>query len=359
MNQHPARKRHIIATVLVVISFGLLDLGVFINNRQQDKLPLERITCVLDIKEHDDTTRGLVNGYNYALLRRFATDYGIKECNVTLAGKDERLLDSLRNGFIDIVVMPAMKLEESDNEFAFNCPGDSSIVWAVRPDHKKIVKSLNKWIPDNTDSTLHNQYFNTFNNPLNVARYGIKREFLSPYDSLFKVYAPQIGWDWRLLAAIAWQESRFHIEAHSHRGASGLMQMMPGTADFISADNLLDPENSIRASAEYLSWIKRLFSRKALDRNELVRFTLAAYNAGHGRFKDCINYAQYREVFDGTWESVMTVIPEMASDSILLVDTVKLGRFKGRETIIYVEKVMDIYEAFKQIVPFSQDQPSK
>jgi len=356
MNLHPARKRHIIATVLVVMSLGLLDLGVFVNNWQKANAPLDRITCVLDIKEHDDTTRGLVTGYNYALLKRFAADCGIGECQITLSQKGDRLLDSLKNGYIDIVVMPSANLEETD-EYIFNSPGDSMIVWAVRPELKNVSKKLGHWIPENTDSVFIDQYFNTFNNPLKVARYGIKRDFLSPYDSLFKSYATQLGWDWRLLAAVAWQESRFHIEAYSHKGATGLMQLMPGTATFLEAGNLLDPENSIKSSAEYMAWIERLFRKKALDRTELAKITLAAYNAGHGRIRDCINYAQYKGVFDGTWDCMTTLIPDMSKDSILMLDTVKLGKFRGSETILYVDRVMDIYEAFRQIVPFSQDQP--
>jgi len=358
MNRHPARKRHIIATALVVLSIVLLHLGLFLTGNRKERVPLERLSCVLDIKEYDDTTRGLVNGYNYALLKGFALEYGIDVCDITIAGKDDSLLDSLRNGAVDIAVIPVSELAEPE-DIIIGGPDDSLVVWAIRPDLAGLAEDLAGWLPKHTDSLARDKYFNTFNNPLKVARYGIKREFLSPYDSLFKAYAPQLGWDWRLLAAVAWQESRFHIEAHSHRGAFGLMQMMPGTAEFLSVENLVDPENSIRAGVEYLAWLGRIFRRKSLDRTELVRFTLAAYNAGQGRIKDCINYAQYKGIYDSTWNCIAEIIPEMSNDSILLVDTVKLGKFKGRETISYVENVMAIYEAFRQIVPFSPDQPSK
>jgi len=359
MNRHPARKRHIIATTLVVISFGLLDLGVFVNNKQKANALPKHICCVLDLKTHDDTTRGLVNGYNYSMLKRFAKDCGIEDCRISLAKKGDRLIDSLRNGYIDIVVMPCTNAEVYDDEVVMGSPGDSAVIWVVRPGLRKVVRNLERWIPENTDSVFINQYFNTFNNPYNVARLGIRREFLSPYDSLFKSYSAKLGWDWRLLAAVAWHESRFHIEAHSHKGASGLMQMMPGTAEYLSVDDLLDPESSIRSGAEYLAWMSRIFRRKSLNRNELVKFSLAAYNTGHGHIRDCINYAQYKDVFDGTWKSVRAIIPEMSADSIIALDTVKLGKFKGRETIGYVDSIMDIYESFKQIVPFSQDRPSK
>ncbi len=114
-----------------------------------------------------------------------------------------------------------------------------------------------------------------------------------------------------MLTALIWQESQFHIEAQSRRGAVGLMQLMPRTADRFQADNLLDPEVSIRTAVTYLKHLQNMFRPYTSDRQELMKFTLAAYNAGEGRIKDCMNYAASIGAPHSRWEDIVAVIPDM------------------------------------------------
>lgn len=358
---HPARKRHILTTVILIVATGL----TFVVSTLKGSLGKEaalpentRIICILDIKAHDDTTRGLVNGYNYELLKRFGKAIDARTCEIIVAGDSVSPLDSLASGAADIVVLPLSEAP-SDERFSVSHPIDSITVWVSRASEREQAEMIDRWLCESRDSLLHDRYFNTFNNPFSVVRYGIRRDFLSPYDSLFQVNSRKLGWDWRLLAAVSWQESRFHIEARSSRGAVGLMQMKPSTADRYEVESLIDPEESIRASTEYLSLLQRMFKSKAADNGELTKFTLAAYNAGQGRIKDCINYAQYKEVFDSTWDCIPTILPDMADSSILEVDTVRFGMFKGQETVAFVNNILDIYEAFKLIEPSSPGQPVK
>ena len=152
-----------------------------------------------------------------------------------------------------------------------------------------------------------------------------------------------------MLTALIWHESQFRIEAHSRRGAVGLMQMMPRTANRFEADNLLDPEENIRAAVKYLKLLQRMFSHYTKDKTELAKFTMAAYNAGEGRIKDCINYAASIGAPHHTWNDIVSIIPDMREDSILDADTVKLGKFKGYETISYVEKMTSLYDLFSAL----------
>ena len=173
----------------------------------------------------------------------------------------------------------------------------------------------------------------------------------SPYDALLKKYAAKIGWDWRMLAALVWNESKFHIELRSPRGAEGLMQMMPHTARRHHTDDMLDPEENLRAATDYLERLRGLFEDDADNAEELMRMVLAAYNAGEGRIKDVIAYAAYTGRPHGKWTDLEAVIPEMREESILQVDTVRLGMFQGFETIRYIADIESLYKAFCTIAP--------
>jgi membrane-bound lytic murein transglycosylase MltF len=110
---------------------------------------------------------------------------------------------------------------------------------------------------------------------------------ISDYDGLFKKFGAQFGVDWRLVAALAFQESRFDAAAHNRWGAVGLLQIKPRTArePYIDIPEIEGPEqasNNVKAGLKYLSWIKKRYFDTEADMRERdrVRMSLAAYNAG-------------------------------------------------------------------------------
>lgn len=109
---------------------------------------------------------------------------------------------------------------------------------------------------------------------------------ISAYDSIFQRYADTIGWDWKMLAAVAYVESKFDTSATSAVGAQGLMQMMPQTARAMGVPEGMerDPEESVRAAVDYFAYLSRLFRR--VPENERIHFVLASYNAGFGHIQD-------------------------------------------------------------------------
>ncbi|MBO7643581.1 MAG: transglycosylase SLT domain-containing protein, partial [Bacteroidales bacterium] len=145
--------------------------------------------------------------------------------------------------------------------------------------------------------------------------------------------------------------SKFHIEVRSPRGAAGLMQLVPDTAESYGCSNPLDPEENIRAGVMMLRAIEKRYRRLAADPEELSKFTLAAYNAGTGRLKDCINYARHSGKDVSRWENIAAVIPQMQHDSIAALDTIKFGAFNGRETLSYVRRVRAFHERYRHICP--------
>ena len=157
-----------------------------------------------------------------------------------------------------------------------------------------------------------------------------------PYKALFEEYADSSGFDWQLLAAMAYQESRFDAHARSRAGATGLMQLMPSTFREFGTEDPENPAESVKAGAKRLLSIKKRFSRLTADSEEALRFTLAAYNAGPGRIKMCIDTLQARGIEVCSWDDIATSLPEIED-------------FKGVETTIFVDKVMAVYRSFKKI----------
>lgn len=311
------------------------------------------LKCAIANDRKNGSMPGLTIGYNYELLQRFAESQNDTISSIRLAKSGSNYIDSLKAGTVDIVVLP-FDDSFSEDSILISRPLDSLTMWAVRCDRKEGIAEVNSWLEafEKSDDfqRIHDDYFKRIN-PFKSSAKANTSGKISPYDHLIKTYAEEIGWDWRLLAALVYQESKFHIEASSHRGAEGLMQMMPRTTRRFDVTDPLDPEQNIKAGAAYLSRLKRKFSKEAANSTELCKFMLAAYNAGEGRVDDCINYAKSRGAESTTWDGIVSIIPDMREESILEEDTVKLGIFKGRETIAYVDSVMYLYERYKLICP--------
>lgn len=289
----------------------------------------------------------LIAGYNYALLKEFTADLG-STAEIRNAFDGESFLDSLKRGSVDLVVLPYCDTLILDS-ISFSIPVDSLTMWAVRSSEPGALEEVNAWLEEYEQaegrSINKSQYLRRFS-PQRRAENNRTVSALSPYDELIKDYAVMLGWDWRLLAAVIFQESRFHIEAHSPRGARGLMQMLPSTARRFDVEDLLDPEESIKAGVAFLLRLQKMFMEQAATADELCKFTLAAYNAGEGRLRDCINYAQAKGKDASTWDGLVSIIPEMRDEANVQIDSVKLGVFQGHETMAYIDSVLSIYNAF-------------
>jgi soluble lytic murein transglycosylase-like protein len=96
------------------------------------------------------------------------------------------------------------------------------------------------------------------------------------------------GVDPRFIHAVIWQESKYEVEARSHAGAQGLMQLMPATAKRFGCDDPNDPEENIQAGTKYLGWLLKRFSGN-------VELALAGYNAGEGAVAKYSGIPPYNE----------------------------------------------------------------
>lgn len=347
-----------LAVAFSIIAGSFVSTRIHFNEKQGSKavqtMP-DTLHSYISIHPVTDTTRSLITGYNYHLLKLFAADAG-KEIDIRMAKGPREALDSLVAGVVDIVVMPFSDSVLRDPAHADSLdvaiPIDSSTVWIVRKGCAMNTRKAECWMSDHlgskADSIDREKFFKVYS-PYRSGR----RKCLSPYDDIIKSYADTLGWDWRMLAAIIYAESHFHIEALSPRGAQGLMQLVPQTAKANGLENPLDPEENIAGGVRLLKKLSSRYTDIADNRTENFKYTLAAFNAGVGRVNDCINYALHRGKNPSYWANVRNVIPEMNDENIGDTGVVKLGKFTGVETINYVEQIVEIYNNFLRICPDS------
>lgn len=224
--------------------------------------------------------------------------------------------------------------------------------WVVKKDMPKLAKALDDWFASKQEQAIYSsimkKYFELSKLSIDdIPAVPIPRGHLSPFDELFKRYSG--SFDWRLLVAIAFQESKFRTDLSSWAGAVGLMGLMPRTAASLglSSEDRTDPELSIKASVKYLTKLNRLFSQIE-NPEERIKFVLAAYNGGQGHIVDAQNLARKYGANPHLWEGnvkeyiILKRNPEYYNDPVC-----KSGYFRGNETLKYVDKVFDNWQKYK------------
>lgn len=239
-----------------------------------------------------------------------------------------------------------------------------NLAWGIRKTHSsQLKKELDHWI-NNFKNTrefalLYAKYYKNSrsNTMVKSDYYTLNSGRVSPYDDLIKIYSDSIKWDWRLLASLIYQESRFIPDVVSWAGAYGLMQIMPETGKNFGIDITASPRNNIYAGIKYINWLYTIFDPKIPDENERTRFILASYNAGPGHVLDAMRLAEKNGQDPCKWDDNVAVWLLKKSDPLYYTDTVvKSGYFRGRESIAFVNEILDRYEHYKNIIP-ENDQP--
>lgn len=320
------------AAVTGTLIMALMTFGAILWSENGTGLP-QSIECLFDIKELDNSTTGLVTGYNYQLLKEYAESRDM-DFKARICSPDEMPLDSLSAKKADILVLPSSSTITGGKPLC-SCHIDSLTQWVASRHSRKLIEDMQAWVEEQTLSEDHQNVRKKYFTRLNPFKRRSGQSFISPYDDLLKSNAESIGWDWRMLAAIAWQESHFRMDVKSHRGAVGVMQMKPSTAAELGFDDIVDPSSGIEAGAKHLKRLYSLF-KDIPDEQERLKFTIASYNAGEGRIMGCIDYAVSKELEGNTWNEIVSLIPEMEE-------------FKGEETVAYVDSVLAVHQEFCRI----------
>jgi len=213
-----------------------------------------------------------------------ASGVDVTVIDVAAATASTALLGALANGRHALVAVtePLPKVRGVMSLLTLGEP--SPWAWATRSDNPELLAALDDFIRSEYRGVSYNVLDRRYASRRGVAADGEADSRLSPYDELVRELADDYGFDWRLIVAQMFQESRFDPQARSTAGARGLMQVMPATGNELGFTDLNRPENSIHAGIMYLAQLRDRFDRD-LPVNERLRFALAAYNAGYTRVR--------------------------------------------------------------------------
>ena len=231
---------------------------------------------------------------------------------------------------------------------------DQRASWAVRKTSPLLSEAADRWHKENMTSPAYKasakKYFEMSKRLPHGPILSIKDGKISHFDHLFKKYAPEVGWDWRVIASLAYNESNFDTTAVSWVGAKGLMQLMPRTARLmgIPEGKEQNPEESVKAATKYLAQIARSFN-KVTNPEEKMKFVLGAYNAGIGHVFDAMalaeKYGKNKYIWD---ENVASFILLKSNEEYFNDPVCKNGYFRGRETYNFVKDILERAEMYKQ-----------
>jgi membrane-bound lytic murein transglycosylase F len=228
------------------------------------------------------------------------------------------------------------------------------IAWAMRSNADSLENKVNSWLEERQKETdyyvIYNKYFKNLKRSVDRSYSefsSVGGDKLSPFDEEIKATAKEIGWDWKLLAALIYQESKFDPKVKSWAGAKGLMQMMEPTAREFGAKNLYDPIQSLEAGGNYINWLQKAFSKQIQDSVERQKYVLASYNVGIGHMQDAIRLTKKYGGDPTKWEGNVEKYLLLKSQKKYYTDpVVKYGYCRGEEPVNYVHEILDRYQQY-------------
>lgn len=270
-------------------------------------------------------------GLQYKLAEAFAQSIGVV-LQMEISPDTTSLLQKLKQGEIDFIALEMPTWQTREDEPLLR--GAITEWW--KPDRVKQIEST----ANNTTVTVRRR----MRPVMQDAAHGI----ISAFDDLFRRYSSTAGWDWRLLAAMSYQESGFDPQAVSSMGAMGLMQLMPSTADAMGVpkDKRFDPEQNISASTRYIRKVSQSFS-DIKDAEERIKFTLAAYNGGVGHVQDAQTLTRKAGRDHQVWQEVAPFILHLSEPRYYRDPDVLNGYMRGSETEAYVRLIMNRWNQYR------------
>jgi len=227
-----------------------------------------------------------------------------------------------------------------------------SLAWAVRKNDNEMLKQINKFFLYATNTGILKRITTRhYGNIDNFDAYELKKFHnriktrLPKYKNVIKTESAKYGFDWRLIAAVVYQESHFNPEAKSFTNVRGLMQVTEITAKEMGIKNRRDPQQSIHAGIKYLALMYKRFDY-IKDESQRLLFALASYNIGYGHVKDAISLAKEKGYDPNTWKGLKATLPLLSKAKYY--NQTKYGYARGWEPVHYVERIQTYFDILKQ-----------
>jgi membrane-bound lytic murein transglycosylase F len=223
--------------------------------------------------------------------------------------------------------------------------------WAVKRGNRALLQDINAFFAKiKADGAFEEIYRSYYSNVEIFDRFDLKKFHqriktrLPTYESIIKKAAKKYGFDWRLIAAMIYQESHFDPRARSHRGVRGLMQLTEATAQEMGITNRLDPQQSIMAGVKYLRKLYRRYG-KARDSDRLL-IALASYNVGPRHITSAQSIARRNGLNPHKWSSLEKTLPLLCYEKY--VKASKHGYCRGTEPIRYVNRILTYFDILRR-----------
>jgi membrane-bound lytic murein transglycosylase MltF len=267
--------------------------------------------------------------------------------------EDEDLLEMVNAGLIPITIVDSHTGEfwaqifdkvTLHQNLAVNTGGE--IAWAFRKNSPKLRELVNTFVKDHKQGTMFgNMMLKRYLASANYIRNSTEEEELKKFRAMveiFKRYAGQYDFDWLMVAAQAYQESRLDQSLRSQVGAIGVMQILPTTAadPKVNIRDIERLENNIHAGVKYLRFVvDEYFKDEQMDRVNKLLFAFASYNAGPAKVARMRQEAAAMGLNPNKWFHNVEVVA---------------AKVIGRETVQYVSNIYKYYIAYRQVAALTQ-----
>ncbi|KFF69450.1 membrane-bound lytic murein transglycosylase MltF [Pectobacterium brasiliense] len=259
----------------------------------------------------------------------------------------QELLKQVADGKLDYtlgdsVTIGLMQRIHPQLAVAFDLSDEEPVTWYMRRSHDDSLSAalldfFSQIVEDGTLARLEEKYLGH----VGEFDYVDTTTFLSAIDEtlpdlrpLFEKYATDI--DWKLLAAISYQESHWNPLATSPTGVRGLMMLTRNTAESLNVTDRVDPEQSIRGGAQYMSHMMQKMP-DTIPEDEKIWFALASYNMGYAHLLDARKLTEKQKGNPDSWVDVKMRLPMLSQKRYYTQTT--YGYARGHEAYNYVENI--------------------
>ena len=230
-----------------------------------------------------------------------------------------------------------------DVHVGFSLPTERPVQWIVRRGADDLLDGVNMFFQQMRESGRMVKLIQQATGEVRAFAYEESREFqtnladrLPRFRPLFEQASEESGIDWRLLAAVGYQESKWDPTAQSNNGALGVMMLMANTAEAMGIKDRTNPQQSIFAGARYLAEVREMIPDR-ISEPDRTWFTIAAYNVGFGHLEDARVLAQMDGKNPDSWADVRDELPRLAEARWFT--KVRRGYARGWEPVQFVDRV--------------------
>ena len=234
---------------------------------------------------------------------------------------------------------------------AFPLGKPSELAWAVKKGEKRLLGQINNFFDkikeDGTFDRIYAEYFANVEDfdYVDLKRYYRRLETRLPrYRDAIQKAAKKYGFDWRLIAAMIYQESHFNPRARSYTGVRGLMQVTLDTAKEVGIQSRLDPEQSILGGVRYL---KKSYDKfEGVPEPDRLLMALASYNVGYRHVQDAQKIVKEQHNDPNSWADLKEALPLLCRRKYYKKSS--SGYCRGREAVRYVDNIITYYDILKR-----------